>query len=341
MTDPDTIAADYTLRPSELAATLALLVEARQPTMVWGPPGCAKSQIAQQVAADLRREYIDVRALLLDPVDLRGIPWRDENDLTRWAPPAFLPPMTAVERFLINLEEVNSAVPMVQAALYQLTLERRIGEYELPEGAALIACGNRESDRGVTHRMPTPLASRFVHLEIRVDAGDWCAWAAAEGLAPEVIFFVQLRPELLHQFDPQSREAAFACPRTWHFISNILQHRSGLDAASERALFRGTVGEAAAVEFSAFLKVWRELPHPRTVIDDPENAVVPENASALIALCGSLYRMADDVNLGSIVTYAQRLRREVGEFLVGSCIRREPDLQHTDAFIRWAAARTQ
>ena len=155
-----------------------------------------------------------------------------------------------------------------------------------------------------------------------------------------MIFFVQLRPELLHQFDPQSREAAFACPRTWEFISNIVQHRNGLNPAVERALFRGTVGEAAAVEFSAFLKVWRELPHPRTVIDDPENAVVHDNASALIALCGSLYRMADDVNLGSIVSYAQRLRREVGEFLVGSCIRREPDLQHTEAFIRWAAART-
>ena len=92
---------------------------------------------------------------------------------------------------------------------------------------------------------------------------------------------------------------------------------------------------------AVFLKVWRELPHPRAVIDDPENADVPENASALIALCGSLYRMADDVNLGSIVSYAMRLRREVGEFLVGSCVRREPALQHTDAFIRWAAARTQ
>ena len=130
-------------------------------------------------------------------------------------------------------------------------------------------------------------------------------------------------------------------PAPWHFISNILKHRSGLDPSVERALFRGTIGEAAAVEFSAFLKVWREMPHPRAVIDDPENADVPENASALIALCGSLYRMADDVNLGSIVSYAMRLRREVGEFLVGSCVRREPALQHTDAFIRWAAARTQ
>ena len=341
MTDPDTISADYTLRPSELAEILALLVEARQPCVVWGPAGSAKSQIAQQVAAAANRQYVDVRALLLDPVDLRGIPWRDSDGRTRWAPPAFLPPTDDPGLWLINLEELASAVPMVQAALYQLVLDRQVGEYELPEGASLIACSNRETDRGVVHRMPAPLASRFVHLEIRVDAQDWLAWGAENGIVPQVLFFVSMRPELLHQFDPQSREKAFPCPRTWEMISGIVHRRNGLDPAIERALFRGTVGEAAAVEFSAFLKVWRELPHPRTVIDDPENAVVPENTSALIALCGSLYRMADDINLGSIVTYAQRLRREVGEFLVGSCVRREPDLQHTEAFIRWAAARTQ
>ena len=341
MTDPDTISADYTLRPSELAATLAMLVEARQPCIVWGPPGAAKSQIAQQVAAGANREYADVRALLLDPVDLRGIPWRDDAGRTRWAPPDFLPPTDDPERWLINLEELPSALPMVQAALYQLVLDRKVGEYELPEGASLIACGNRESDRVVVHLMPTPLASRFVHLEIRVDAADWCAWGAANGIAPEVLFFIQLRPELLHNFDPQSKERAFACPRTWEFASNIVQRRNGLDPAAERALFRGAVGEAAAVEFAAFLKVWRELPHPRAVIDDPDHAEVPENASALIALCGSLYRLASDVNLDAIVTYATRLRREVGEFLVGSCIRREPALQRSPAFIRWAAARTQ
>ena len=314
MTDPDTISADYSLRPSELASTLALLVEARQPVVVWGGPGCAKSQIAQQVAAQAGRKYVDVRALLLDPVDLRGIPWRDGADRTRWAPPAFLPPSDADGSWLINLEELPSALPMVQAALYQLVLDRKCGEYELPEGAALIACGNREGDRGIVHRMPTPLASRFVHLEIRVDAADWCAWGAANGIAPEVLFFVSMRPELLHAFNPQSTEKAFPCPRTWEMVSNIVYRRNGLDPVAERALFRGTVGEAAAVEFSAFLHVWHELPHPRTVIDDPEGAVVPDNASALIALCGSLYRMADDINLGAIVTYAE-VERLLGPIL--------------------------
>ena len=243
--------------------------------------------------------------------------------------------------WLINLEELPSAVPMVQAALYQLFLERKCGEYELPEGASLIACGNRDGDRAVVHRMPTPLSNRLVHLEIRVDARDWCAWGAANGIAPEVLFFIELEPELLSAFDAQSKDPAFPSPRSWEFASNIVKHRNGLDAGVERALFRGTVGEAAAVEFTAFLKVWRELPHPRAVLDDPANADIPENASTLMALCGSLYRMASDVNLDAIVTYATRLRREVGESLVGACVRREPALQRSRPFIRWAAAKTQ
>ncbi len=137
---------------------------------------------------------------------------------------------------------------------------------------------------------------------------------AGAGIVPEVLFFIQLRPELLHDFDPRSKE---------------------------RALLRGAVGAAAAAEFSAFLRIWRELPHPRAVLDDPENAPVPDNASVLVALYGSLYRLASDVNLDAVVAYAGRLRREVGEFLVGSCVRRDPDLRHTPAFVRWAAARTR
>ena len=344
MTVPEKISADYTLRPNDLAEVLALLVEDRQPAMVWGPAGAAKSQIAQQVAAATNRQYIDIRALLHEPVDLRGIPWRDNSDRTRWASPDFLPPADDPGRWLLNLEELPSAVPMVQAALYQLVLDRKIGEYTLPEGASLIACGNRETDRGVVHRMPAPLASRFVHLEIRVDAREWCEWGAANGIEPEVLFFLTYEPDLLHGFDPESKERAYPCPRTWEFASNnvkLLKRRNGLNPAVELALFRGTVGEAAAVEFTSFLKVWREMPHPRAVLNDPGSADIPENASALMALCGSLYRLATDVTIDAIVTFAQRLRREVGESLVGACVRRDPALQRSPAFIRWAAAKTQ
>ena len=152
MSLPEKISADYTLSPNDLTEVLTLLVEDRRPAMVWGPAGAAKSQIAQQVAAATNRRYVDIRALLHEPVDLRGIPWRDSSDRTRWASPDFLPPADDPGHWLLNLEELPSAVPMVQAALYQLVLDRKIGEYTLPEGASLIACGNRETDRGIVHR---------------------------------------------------------------------------------------------------------------------------------------------------------------------------------------------
>ena len=107
-----------------------------------------------------------------------------------------------------------------------------------------------------------------------------------------MLFFITYEPDLLHVFDPKSTERAFPTPRTWEFASDIVKHRNGLDPEAERALFRGTVGEAAAVEFAAFLKVWRELPHPRAIVSDPENADIPKNASALMAL----YKLASDVN---------------------------------------------
>ena len=173
MPDPDTISADYTLRPSELAATLALLVEVRQPVILWGAPGSAKSAVAQQVAADAARQYVDVRALLLDPVDLRGIPWRDSADRTRWAPPAFLPPTDDPGRWLINLEELPSAVPMVQAALYQLVLDRKVGEYELPEGASLIACGIAPTEPGGETNVVSEQLDRRAFLDGAVHAEPW------------------------------------------------------------------------------------------------------------------------------------------------------------------------
>ena len=190
MTDPDTISADYTLRLSELAATLALLVEARQPTLVWGPPGTAKSMIAQQVATAAGRQYVDVRALLLDPVDLRGIPWRDGADRTRWAPPAFLPPTDDPGRWLINLEELPAAVQMVQAALYQLVLDRidEDGSVFEPGVASFVlmpdpkARGDgtadqfREAAQRIAERIDRPIEAGIGR---RHDGGDWTGKAAS------------------------------------------------------------------------------------------------------------------------------------------------------------------
>lgn len=348
-------AADYSLTPSQLSSVLNMMVSVRQPTMVWGPPGVGKSEIAKGVAEALGYVYIDIRALLLDPVDLRGIPYREvvkrlaegiehELSITRWATPEFLP-QEAIEqdgkavRYLINLEELPNAPLMVQTALYQLVLDRRIGEYTLPETAALIACGNREQDRSGVNRMSPPLASRFMHVDLTVSKDDWQEWGARNDIEPEVLFFLHVREELLHGYDPTSKEKAFPCPRTWAFVSKMLaefkrraEAGDPVDPAVELAIYRGTVGEEAAVEFFGFLRVWRKLPHPQTIVNDPDNAVIPDSHDAVIALCGSLYRLADEHNLDAITTYGKRLRPEVAEYMMGQVVRNQPELQYTRAW---------
>ena len=305
--------------------------------------GAPRVRSPEQVAAQAGREYVDVRALLLDPVDLRGIPWRDGADRTRWAPPAFLPPSDADGSWLINLEELPSALPMVQAALYQLVLDRKCGEYELPEGAALIACGNREGDRGVVHRMPAPLASRFVHLEIRVDAADWCAWGAANGIAPEVPFLRVNAPRAVACLQPPIDGESFSMSED---MGDGLEHRApaGWPRSGRRTRAlpghrrRGRGGRSSRLS----CKVWHELPHPRTVIDDPEGAVIPGNASALIALCAARSTGWPTTSISapsSPTPHGSGARSASSSSAPAS--RREPALQHTQAFIQWAAAKTR
>ena len=150
----------------------------------------------RQVADEAKLPLIDVRASLLDPTDLRGIP-TVENGRAVWCPPSFLPTADDGPGGILFFDELSAAPPLVQASLYQLVLDRRVGEYELPDGWRIVAAGNRQEDKSVVFRMPAALANRFVHLDFEVDYDDWRDWAVARGIHPLVIGFLGLRRELL------------------------------------------------------------------------------------------------------------------------------------------------
>src|SRR6476646_5413120 len=227
------------MKASVISNALRTLVAARQPVFLWGGPGIGKSAVVKQLASNLNIILQDVRALLLDPVDLRGLPFLGQDGRSRWATPEFLPQNGAG---ILFLDELNAAPAMVQASCYQLVLDRKLGEYALPDGWAIIAAGNRDSDRAITTRMPTPLRNRFVHLEFEVDVQGWSEWAVQSGIRPEVIAFLRFRPELLSAFYRDAN--AFPSPRSWEFASRILD--SGPDESIEHELFAGAVGTGAA-----------------------------------------------------------------------------------------------
>ncbi|WP_020471423.1 AAA family ATPase, partial [Zavarzinella formosa] len=169
------------MRPTELARSLSALIPTRRPVYLWGPPGIGKSSLVRQAADADGLSLVDVRATLLDPVDLRGLPSVVKGAAV-WCPPAFLP---KDGKGLLFLDELAQAPPLVQAACLQLTLDRRLGEYALPEGWGVIAASNRAEDRAGANRLISPLLNRFVHLDLEVSAEDWQAWAAAANIAAE------------------------------------------------------------------------------------------------------------------------------------------------------------
>jgi hypothetical protein len=316
------------MKASAVLNALGVLVNARQPVFVWGAPGIGKSAVIRQLAASLKKSLRDVRALLLDPVDLRGLPYFSDGQ-SKWATPDFLP---KDGEGILFLDELNAAPAMVQASCYQLILDRKLGEYTLPDGWSIIAAGNRDSDRAVTTRMPTPLRNRFVHLEFEVDLQDWSEWAIRSGLRPEVIAFLRFREELLSAFDRDAN--AFPSPRSWEFVSRILD--SNPDPTLEHELFAGAVGGGAATEFSAFLGMFRKLPNIDAILLNPNTEPVPENAAGQYAVALALARRASDSNFDRISQYVKRMPTEFGVLCVRDASLRSPEIRTTGAFTKWA-----
>jgi hypothetical protein len=209
-----------------------------------------------------------------------------------WAPPSELP-TDPESTAIIFLDELNSAPPAVQAAAYQLILNRRVGTYELPKGVDVVAAGNREGDRGVTYRMPAPLANRFIHLEAKVDFDDFQEWAVMNGVHPEVLGYVGFAKQDLYDFDPKSPSKAFATPRSWVFVSDLLKD-DDCDTDTLHNLVAGAVGDGLAIKFMAHRKIAGRLPKAEDILKGKVKDLQIKEVSAMYSLTVSLcYELKD------------------------------------------------
>ena len=279
--------------PKAAKRSIRKAIQTRRPTFLWGPPGIGKSDIVKQIGVDVGREVVDVRLALWEPTDIKGIPYYNSDKGTMvWAPPAELP-TDPESTAIIFLDELNSAPPAVQAAAYQLILNRAVGTYKLPKGVDLVAAGNREGDRGVTYRMPAPLANRFVHLEMKVDFDDFQDWATLNKVHPEVVGYVGFAKQDLYDFDPKSPSKSFATPRSWVFVSELLQD-DDCDNDTLSTLIAGAVGDGLATKFMAHRKIAGRLPKAEDILSGKVKDLQIKEVSAMYSLTVSLcYELKD------------------------------------------------
>lgn len=326
--------------------------------MIHGDPGIGKSQIAMQVADAMFAEvygykivegklcealkkgkpvpvshefqrpwFRDVRAAQLDAVDLRGLPTVNGDHRAHWAIPEWLP--RDDRGGVVFLDELNRGTELVSNACFQWITEGRIGDYVMPEKWVMASAVNDKD--GGARKMSSALLSRFVHVDACTDLDDVCRIAVQRDWEPAIVAFMRFMPQLLHAYNPKDRVSPN--PRAWEFCSQIVAQ--GPDKDIEHALFEGAIG-TAAIEFSAFLKLFRSLPSIDSILLSPGTADVPTDPATLYAISAALGRRATEDNFGNVVAYLERLPVEYNVFAVVDAVRRSKVLQTTAVFTRWA-----
>ena len=318
--------------------------------MLWGPPGIGKSQAIRQLAKRIEGEtgkkvvVTDVRLLLFNPIDLRGIPTANaDKTLAVWLKPQIfhMDPDENVVNILF-LDELSAAPQSVQAAAYQITLDRVVGEHKLPDNCIVIAAGNRTTDRSVAFKMPKALANRLMHIEVEGNFSAWKAWAIQSGIHPKVVGFLSFRQNYLMCFDAASEELAFATPRSWELVSNILNYVSD-DVDEVFPMISGIVGSGMAVELRTWARVYDELPVIEDIFDG-KNPSMPRGTDAMYALSAAMVAYAaehreDMVRIEKSILYADRMPPDFSAMVMKDYMYIEKGykekLMRLPAFSRW------
>lgn len=326
------------MKPSEMKQAILIYLKSGLSVYIHGAPGIGKSDGVRQVLEYFRTlhdefGFRDIRASQLDAVDTRGLP-TVKDQTTFWNTPSFWP---TEGKGIIFLDELSSAVPLTKAALYQLILDRCLGDYKVPDGWYIIAAGNTEADNAIVSKDGTALDSRFAHIFLEVSLEDWISWAIKSNLYMPLIAFIKFRPEWLHKFEPKSKDRCFPCPRTVSFVSKLYESEEPIPKAIEFELVSGIVGSGFASDWIAFHDIFRKLPKPQFVLDNPETApIVFDNQSILYALIGSLARLVKEETMNNFVVYLSRLPQEFSVLGMQQAVKRNNKLKETQAYITWA-----
>jgi hypothetical protein len=319
------------MKPESVVATLNMVwrVNKRAVRLV-GAPGVGKTSLVKQFAAGVGAKYVHLHVPTMLVEDFAVLNLFTEGDkfsykLGHWWP-------DGEEPVVICLDDASQAGVDLQKVEANLKQERELHGYRLPDDVMIVATGNRLEDKAGANRILSHSADRETQIEVEVGLQDWSKWAIDSGVPGVLVSFFQFRPDLLHDFDPQRPRNA--TPRSW--VEGVAPFIGECPHGTEYEVFRGAVGEGPAGEFTAYLKIYRELPNPDAVMMDPDGYKVPQEPATLYALSGALAEKSSPSNLDRMVRATARMPKEFSVLAMSMATRRDPGLTSTAAFTNWA-----
>lgn len=326
------------LNPRDAGKLLSFCFETRSNVFLWGPPGVGKTDIVRQLTKNKDCDYLALHLTLLEPVDLRGMPVvNDDRTAVHWVPMGELP--TDPESVgVIHLDELNTADPSVMAAAMQFCLDRRIGNYTLPEGWRIVACGNRIADGAAARKMPTALADRFSHATVETSVEDWSEWALDNEVSEALVAFLNYRKDLLHSFS--SSRTVNTTPRGWVDVDKAMRSDPRFDDVATLAYASGRVGKGPITELRAFIRIWQDLPDidkilegEITDLDDNKNPAVKYAVTLALAM-GVKVGQA-----GTMLDFLDKIGPEFSRMAVMTAMKRNPKIARDPSYQDWLTNR--
>jgi hypothetical protein len=313
-----------------------------------GSPGLGKTSLTRAIAKKANLKYIDIRLASCDPTDMTGFPQIDGVRCKSHYIPFDTFPLEddpipdGYDGWMIGWDEFNGGFAAVQKASYKILLEKEVGLFKLHPMVRQVCMGNLDTDKAMTEELSTALQSRLIHFRCHSDLAGFLKWATAADLTHHIGSFLNYKPELLNNFDPEkeTEEDTYSCERTWEFAHKQITD-SGVDIDSKYMLYMlgGALGEGVAREFVAFLKIFDKLPTIAQIVANPTGTTVPSEAGTLYGLTGFLgHAVAKDPSIvKEAMEYIARFDMDYQVVTLKDMMGRNAELFETESVADWVA----
>lgn len=297
----------------------------RRTILVQGHMGTGKSSLLKTLKAALPNHtacYFDCTTKDLGDINIPQLQTMDEQGFVRFVPNEELG-LHLRKPIILMIDEYGKANPAVKNAMLRLMLERKVGSDELHADSLVFATTNLGAE-GVGDILPPHARNRMTVVTSRKPSNmEWIEWGINNAIDHTLLGWCKDNPQLFHSFEdvkdpdqnpyifhPKAARTSFVTPRSLEAASDWLKVRGGMDDQSLTAMLMGTIGERAAMDLMAFVKLSDQLPSLESIKKDPMQAKVPESDAAV---CMVVYRTLATIDrdwVDAWMDYMARLDKE-------------------------------